>query len=91
MDKKPKFIKKSDLNKSAPESHNNKLLIAADELVTTTYTREERAMVRWLKASIVEKLTGIKRYNVQDFINGRSMSKSKVIQLARIIEVLKQL
>lgn len=91
LEKDKKVVRKSAKEKILCDAVAGKLVSKADELVTTTYTLSERRSVRWLKASKVEELTGIKPYTVQDFINGKSMSKSTVVKLARIIEILKQL
>ncbi len=91
LEKDKKVVRKSAKEKILCDAVASKLVSKADELVTTTYTLSERRSIRWLKASKVEELTGIKPYTVQDFINAKSMSKSTVVKLARIIEILKQL
>jgi hypothetical protein len=71
--------------------NEDEIIVVAQVLVTTTYSRAEREMIRMLSAAAIEKVTGIKRYTVQRFIDGRSMNKDTVLKLVRIIESLKQL
>lgn len=80
-----------DMSKKIDTSKNGKLVVVAQELVTTTYTREEREMIRMLHGPALHKMTGIERYTVQRFIEGKPMNKDTVQEFSRIIEILKQL